>query len=242
MNLLPPNTSTVSQLHGSTLPSFSRAWMAIASATAASPWRFPVASLLRASGTRATPLTTRREQHIRALRQEHRLILNPAFQLRHGFAVPALRDHDLFHLRGAVLLPGELRERGAVAPGVERQSGEPGQRIYYMEEDVLLRAVRAVPQLNGERSGQRQIGPLGDGPEDREVAGTPEVAANKVAASDGQLGEQRIDIFMEPLFRDHLRRRQRPVHEILGGRRPCDDRNAVGHARLDHRGGQVRAG
>ena len=35
---------------------------------------------------------------------------------------------------------------------------------------------------------------------------------------------------------------QRPVHEILGWRRPCNDGNTVCHARLDHRGGQVGPG
>ena len=94
-------------------------------------------------------------QHIRALRQDDGLVLNPAFQLRHRLAVPALRDHHLFYLLRPVLLPGELGQRGAVAPGVECQPGKSRETLYYMEKDVLLRAVRAVPQLNDERRGQR---------------------------------------------------------------------------------------
>ena len=159
-------------------------------------------------------------QHVRALRQDHRLVLDAAFELRHGLAIPALRDHDLFHLRGAVLLPGELRERAAVAPGVERQPGKPGQPIYYMEEDMLLRAVRAVSQFGNERRGQRQILPLRDRPEDGEVTGAPEVAADKVTAPGGQLGKQRVDVLAQPLPSNHLGQRHVPVHEILGGRRP----------------------
>ena len=68
-------------------------------------------------------------QHISVLRQGDRLVFDAAFQLWHSLAVPVLRDHDLFYLLWPIFLPCELRERRAVAPGIERQPGKSRQRV-----------------------------------------------------------------------------------------------------------------
>ena len=130
-----PCIPTPSYSHGSTLPNSSRASMSMAAATALSPCRFPVRSVVRESGTRATPRTPsilpKRmvRKDIGVFGQSQRLVFNGGLEFGHGRSVPRFRNHDFPHQLRPVFLPCGFGQRGAVPACVQRQSRKRRQRV-----------------------------------------------------------------------------------------------------------------
>ena len=228
---------------GSELPSSLRASNIMAQATALSPCLPPVLSFVRCSGTRATPLTTRRlrksEKYARVLRIKSRVLSS----------IPALSSGMVSRYQPSEIMtsrtrPGPYCCLAASAraepfpPCVQRYAGKTRQGVQHGEKNLLLRSVRAVAQLQHKRRHKAQILFFRRGPEYGKVAAASEVHAAEMRPVFRQAGQKMFKLFRHPAFCVAFRHGQRPVHKVFRRRRSMSAREPP-HAGFNHAGGQI---